>query len=160
MKIGVIELLIALIVVAIVAATRRAKRKRFRKEPAPATPSAPRAVCRTVTVPDSIGDASLAYRYGGVGIFTPDDFSLDFNLIEPGLAVELACEPTNAYDSDAVAVCLDHGGFQTLGYLYRSKLRDMAADWLERLDPIHAHIESVDAAARKIELFIAFYRER
>lgn len=157
MKIGVIELLIVLVVVLVVVLFRRRKKKRVQAIRSP-QPSARER--RAVSVPASIDGAPMVYHYDDVGIYTPDRLGLDFSCIAPGLPVCFVHEPSNEYDSDAIAACVDHDEFRKIGYMNRGKLRDMLSDWMERLDPIHAHIASVDDSARKITLYIAFYREQ
>lgn len=112
-----------------------------------------------VKVPTTIDDIPIAYHYEDVGIYTPSEIGLDFDLIAPGMLVYFVRDKKNEYDPDAIGAWVDHDGFRKIGYMNRGKLRDMLSDWLDRADPIYSHIASIDDDAHKIKLYLAFYRE-
>ena len=81
------------------------------------------------------------YQYNSVGVAIPPSVNChtDYSDMKIGDSVLLVHEPSNSYDSKAVA--LYHNG-NHIGYLYKNKLQDMFHDFEARGDLVIASIAS------------------
>lgn len=127
-----------------------------RWSPIPGAVFAPLRADGTVDVPSHAAGTPVAYHYEDVGIYTPPDLDVPLELVDVGLRVSFRFEPENSYDKEAVAVYV---GEWKIGYMNRSRHRDMLVDWANRRQPIWACITSIDDEKRKVAIFLVFYRE-
>ena len=95
-----------------------------------------------------------SYEYTDVKVFRPDDIS---SAIPPlGESITFDFAPENPYDSEAIKAVYDFGdGPETVGYMYRGRLRDMMRDWLKRGDQYDAEVTDDD---ERLVVTISFYR--
>lgn len=122
--------------------------------PDPISQPALEKIVKEIVVPAMKDGKKMKYHYDHVRVFTPKDFSIDYDKVVPGDEVSFVQEPTNPYDSKAVLIM--HPGSK-LGYLNKGKLYDMANDYLKAGLPVYGHIDSMDDEENKLTVFMAFY---
>lgn len=77
----------------------------------------------------------LSYRYDFVKVSMPN-----VNGLKLGDFLSLESEPDNQYDPHAVKIL---SGLNTVGYLFRGKLQDMANDFIRKGLPIEVSVDSI-----------------
>lgn len=77
----------------------------------------------------------LSYRYDFVKVAMPN-----VNGLKLGDFLSLEAEPDNQYDSHAVKIL---SGLDTVGYLFRGKLQNMANDFIRKDLPIEVSVDSI-----------------
>ncbi len=114
-------------------------------------------VIRSFFLPADVNGLPAAYCYEDVHICIikgkEPDMSAVLSYAKNDANVIVEAEPTNPYDHEAVALYTSTR--IRLGYLYRSRLKDMAYDYLKRELPICARIS--DIKENEIYINIAFY---
>lgn len=136
----------------------RAERALASSKPAPSpdrvADPAPEKIIREIVVPATKDGKKIKYHYDHVRVFTPKEFSIDYDHVIPGDEVSFVSEPTNPYDSKAVLIT--HPASK-LGYLNKGKLYDMVNDYLKAGLPVYGHIDSMDDEENNLTVFMAFY---
>lgn len=94
------------------------------------------------------------YSYDKVRVFTPEDLIFDRSLIEVGKYITLHQEPSNSYDTNAVAV---YRKDTKVGYLYLGKLQDMTNDYLYNYEnEVLGFIDGIEDG--KFTITLGFYK--
>lgn len=97
--------------------------------------------------PDFVDALKKKYEYSNVNFFTPADCI--FTGTKINTYVSFMKEPSNEYDSNAVAIYIDD---KKIGYVYRGKIQDMLNDWIDRDDIMLGKFDTSNT------ICIAFYR--
>ena len=96
----------------------------------------------------------LAYDYDNVGLCIIKGQEPDFNALKIGLEVQLYTEKTNQYDNKAIAV---YANKTKIGYLYKSKLKDMAYDFLDSGNYVYGYISKIEN--NNIAMNLGYYKK-
>lgn len=111
-------------------------------------------IVKEIVVPSVKAGKKIKYHYDHVQVFTPKDFTIDYDHVIPGDEVIFVQDPSNVYDPHAVLI--KHPSCN-LGYLYKNKLYNMANEYLNAGLPVYGHIDSMDDEENKLTVFMAFY---
>lgn len=106
----------------------------------------------------------LKYQYDDVKIALPNmNFFVKYFKKNINTRTLYACmlqDKKNEYDPKAIKIAklinVDTG-YETLGYLYKGKIQDMANDWISRNDEYEIVISRVDMPKKEIYVSISFY---
>ena len=112
---------------------------------------------QVIKCPSEIDGKSRAYSYKDVNIFPVDPRIFDWDALSLGAMLSVDHDDENEYDSNAISLSLNE---YIIGYLYKGKLQDMANDWVKRGEPIQARISLIDRTNKKIQICLAFYRDK
>jgi hypothetical protein len=124
-----------------------------------ATPSNHKSASFASVWGNDMGGYTLAYKYDDVVIYPPWDLikDINFDAVSSSPALGLVAEPSNEYDSKAVAV---YWGQTKIGYLLKGTLQNMTHDYFRRGWPVVARFVSVelDGANSTLLISLAFYK--
>ena len=122
------------------------------KEKPPVEPSTPVPVSSAGAASFS-GEASgeYQYEYSGVGLYRPS--GAVGSMPPVGALLKFELDPENPYDKDAIKAVYNG---ETVGYMNRTKLREMIRDWIEGGYPYIAEVTKNDP---KLEFWIGMDRE-
>ncbi len=92
---------------------------------------------------------SSDYYYQNVDVCIIKGQEPNFDNLRINDFVTMEIEHYNPYDSKAILLSV---GFDKIGYLYRSKLKDMVYDFLARNDSVEAYISDISDNSIKINI--------
>lgn len=126
----------------------------------PVSPSAETATTTSTfndyTLPADVYGTPQAYHYTNINVCIIRGQEPDYSLLRIHDEITFAKEPTNVYDSNAVAV-FDKARNIKVGYLYKGSLQDMVNDFISGGHPIRSRITDITPEG-KIQIEVAFYR--
>lgn len=108
------------------------------------------------TLPADVYGTPQAYHYTNINVCIIRGQEPDYSQLHIHDEITFAKEPTNAYDSNAVAV-FDKARNIKVGYLYKGSLQDMVNDFISGGHPIRSRITDITPEG-KIQIEAAFYR--
>ena len=80
----------------------------------------------------------------------------NFSTLKIGDALLFRQEPSNPYDSKAIAI---YDGTQQIGYIYRGIGQDMTNDFINRGDTVLALLREIDSRNKLLFMDTAYYRK-
>lgn len=140
--------------------TQKSNEKDTTGSESPVSPSAETATTTSTfndyTLPADVYGTPQAYHYTNINVCIIRGQEPDYSLLRIHDEITFAKEPTNAYDSNAVAV-FDKARNIKVGYLYKGSLQDMVNDFISGGHPIRSRITDITPEG-KIQIEVAFYR--
>ena len=110
-----------------------------------------------IVFPKQLKNGQRLYKvYDHVSICVISGKEPNFALLHTKDKLEFRKEPTNRYDSRAIAV---YDGKQRLGYLFRGTGQDMTHDFMDKGQVILARLQGVDIENGMLFMKVAYYRK-
>lgn len=105
-------------------------------------------------IPQELG-WEVKYNYKDVKMALPKMEYFKEKLNSSQITLQMYQDKKNEYDENAVMLA---DGLDSVGYLYKGKIQDMANDWIDRDDKIYVGVSKIDIEKEEVFLTLAFYK--